>query len=149
MNQCHRRYRCQTVFDSRQHDALRNCAQVEHRPGCQAFIQAKIDHGRSLEELLIQLAKLFGGFPRRLRNSGHKFLAARIAETAAAENVLRIKGFVEVSAKPMRLQVQAVGSRVNHYYDRPWAAGEQRRSRLVIIGEKGINREKIEQMLAA
>ncbi len=76
-------------------------------------------------------------------------LAARIAETAAAENVLRIKGFVEVSAKPMRLQVQAVGSRVNHYYDRPWAAGEQRRSRLVIIGEKGINREKIEQMLAA
>lgn len=46
-------------------------------------------------------------------------LAARIAETAAAENVLRIKGFVEVSTKPMRLQVQAVGSRVNHYYDRP------------------------------
>lgn len=76
-------------------------------------------------------------------------LAARIAETAAAENVLRIKGFIEVAAKPMRLQVQAVGSRVNHYYDRPWAAGEERRSRLVIIGEKGINREKIEQMLAA
>ena len=76
-------------------------------------------------------------------------LAARIAETAAAENVLRIKGFIEVSAKPMRLQVQAVGSRVNHYYDRPWAAGEERRSRLVVIGEKGINREKIEQMLAA
>lgn len=76
-------------------------------------------------------------------------LAIRIAETAAAENVLRIKGFIEVSAKPMRLQVQAVGSRVNHYYDRPWAAGEERRSRLVVIGEKGLNREKIEQMLAA
>lgn len=76
-------------------------------------------------------------------------LAARIAQTAAAENVLRIKGFIEVAEKPMRLQVQAVGSRVNHYYDRPWAAGEERRSRLVVIGEKGINREKIEQMLAA
>lgn len=76
-------------------------------------------------------------------------LASRIAETAAAENVLRIKGFVEVSAKPMRLQVQAVGSRVNHYYDRPWAPGEARRSRLVVIGEKGLNREKIEKMLAA
>jgi cobalamin biosynthesis protein CobW len=76
-------------------------------------------------------------------------LAARISETAASENVLRIKGFVEVSTKPMRLQVQAVGSRVNHYFDRPWAAGEVRRSRLVVIGEKGINREKIERMLAA
>ncbi|SCX30080.1 putative metal chaperone YciC [Agrobacterium rosae] len=76
-------------------------------------------------------------------------LAARISQTAASENVLRIKGFVEVSSKPMRLQVQAVGSRVNHYFDRPWAAGEVRRSRLVVIGEKGINREKIERMLAA
>jgi len=76
-------------------------------------------------------------------------LAERIAQTAASENVLRIKGFVEVSAKPMRLQVQAVGSRVNHYFDRPWAAGEVRRSALVVIGEKGLNREKIEQMLAA
>jgi cobalamin biosynthesis protein CobW len=76
-------------------------------------------------------------------------LASRIAATAASENVLRIKGFVEVSSKPMRLQVQAVGSRVNHYYDRPWAAGEIRRSRLVIIGEKGLDRAKIEKMLAA
>ncbi|XUY28324.1 cobalamin biosynthesis protein CobW [Agrobacterium sp. rho-8.1] len=76
-------------------------------------------------------------------------LAARISETAASENVLRIKGFVDVSAKPMRLQVQAVGSRVNHYFDRPWAAGEVRRSRLVVIGEKGLDRAKIERMLAA
>ncbi len=76
-------------------------------------------------------------------------LAARISETAASENVLRIKGFVEISAKPMRLQVQAVGSRVNHYFDRPWAAGEVRRSRLVVIGEKGLDRSKIERMLAA
>ncbi len=76
-------------------------------------------------------------------------LAQRIAQTAASENVLRIKGFVEVSSKPMRLQVQAVGSRVNHYFDRPWVAGEVRRSALVVIGEKGLNREKIEQMLAA
>lgn len=76
-------------------------------------------------------------------------LAARISETAASENVLRIKGFIDVTAKPMRLQVQAVGSRVNHYFDRPWAAGEVRRSRLVVIGEKGLDRAKIERMLAA
>ena len=76
-------------------------------------------------------------------------LAARISATAEAENVLRIKGFVEVANKPMRLQVQAVGSRVNHYFDRAWAPGEARQSRLVVIGEKGIDRAAIERMLAA
>ncbi|CDZ72618.1 Cobalamin biosynthesis protein CobW [Neorhizobium galegae bv. orientalis] len=76
-------------------------------------------------------------------------LAARISATAEAENVLRIKGFVEVANKPMRLQVQAVGSRVNHYFDRAWAPDEARTSRLVVIGEKGIDRAAIERMLAA
>lgn len=76
-------------------------------------------------------------------------LARRISETAAAEDVLRIKGFVSVEGKPMRLQVQAVGPRVSHYFDRPWGEGEARASRLVVIGEKGIDREKIAALLAA
>ena len=50
--------------------------------------------------------------------------------------MLRIKGFVSVAGKPMRLQVQAVGPRVSHYFDRPWGEGEARLSRLVVIGEK-------------
>ncbi|WP_152339198.1 cobalamin biosynthesis protein CobW [Pseudorhizobium flavum] len=76
-------------------------------------------------------------------------LALKIAATAEAENVLRIKGFVDVTNKPMRLQVQAVGSRVNHYFDRAWTPGEKRESRLVVIGEKGMDRAAIERMLAA
>lgn len=76
-------------------------------------------------------------------------LSQRIAHVTDAEKVLRIKGYVEVSGKPMRLLVQAVGPRVNHYFDRPWSAGEDRRSRLVVIGEKGIDAEKIAKLLAA
>ena len=76
-------------------------------------------------------------------------LANRIARTAEAENVLRIKGFASVSGKPMRLQVQAVGARVTHYFDRPWSDGEPRISRLVVIGEKGIDRDRIAALLAA
>ncbi|MCF6370180.1 cobalamin biosynthesis protein CobW [Rhizobium halophilum] len=76
-------------------------------------------------------------------------LAKRIAATAESENVLRVKGFVDVANKPMRLQVQAVGSRVNQYFDRAWAPGEPRQTRLVVIGEKGIDRSAIEKMLAA
>jgi cobalamin biosynthesis protein CobW len=74
-------------------------------------------------------------------------LAARVAKAAEQENVLRLKGFVEVGGKPMRLLLQAVGPRVNHYYDRAWAPGEDRRSRLVVIGLKGLNQPAIEKIL--
>jgi cobalamin biosynthesis protein CobW len=74
-------------------------------------------------------------------------LAKRVAAAAEQENVLRVKGFVEVAAKPMRLLLQAVGPRVTHYYDRAWAAEDDRRSRLVVIGLKGLNRPAIEKIL--
>src|SRR4051794_37828969 len=44
-------------------------------------------------------------------------LSRRVQAAAEQENVLRVKGFVEVGGKPMRLLLQAVGPRVNHYYD--------------------------------
>ncbi|WP_292182749.1 GTP-binding protein, partial [Mesorhizobium sp.] len=50
--------------------------------------------------------------------------------------------------KPMRLLLQAVGPRINHYYDRAWTAQDDRRSRLVVIGLKGLNRPAIERILA-
>ena len=34
----------------------------------------------------------------------------------------------------MRLVIQAVGSRIDHYLDRAWAPGETRATRLVVIG---------------
>ncbi len=74
-------------------------------------------------------------------------LARRVANAAEEENVLRVKGFVEVAAKPMRLLVQAVGPRVNHYYDRAWTAQDDRRSRLVVIGLKGLDRPAVEKIL--
>lgn len=62
-------------------------------------------------------------------------LAARIAGLATTQNILRVKGYAAVAGKPMRLLVQAVGSRVRHQFDRPWGAGEQRVTRLVVIAE--------------
>ena len=74
-------------------------------------------------------------------------LAARVSEVAAAEGVLRIKGFASVPGKPMRLLVQAVGPRVAHHYDRPWSASEARVGALVVIGLKGIDRAAITRAL--
>ncbi|WP_299043193.1 cobalamin biosynthesis protein CobW [uncultured Tateyamaria sp.] len=62
-------------------------------------------------------------------------LVARIEAMAKAQNILRVKGYAAVTGKPMRLLVQAVGARVRHQYDRPWAANEARQGRLVVIAE--------------
>ena len=61
-------------------------------------------------------------------------LKAAIVRLAREQNILRVKGYVAVRAKPMRLLVQAVGERVRAQYDRPWGA-EPRTSKLVVIGE--------------
>jgi cobalamin biosynthesis protein CobW len=65
---------------------------------------------------------------------------AKLADVAQAHQALRMKGFFEVQGKPMRLLVQGVGQRFRREFDRPWREGEARRGRLVVIGEKGIDK---------
>jgi cobalamin biosynthesis protein CobW len=74
-------------------------------------------------------------------------LAGRIAALAEDQKVLRVKGFVAITGKPMRLLIQAVGPRVNHYYDRPWGVAEPRQGSLVVIGLKGLDREAVTKSL--
>ena len=71
---------------------------------------------------------------------------ARIAEEHA---VLRMKGFLCVAGKPLRLLVQGVGTRFERSYDRPWAANEARKGRLVVIGEKGLDSDAIRAAIQA
>ena len=61
-------------------------------------------------------------------------LVERIEAMAKDQNILRVKGYAAVKGKPMRLLVQAVGTRVRQQYDQPWGATE-RRGRLVVIAE--------------
>ena len=74
-------------------------------------------------------------------------LAARVTALAGNFDVLRVKGFAAVAGKPLRLLVQAVGPRVTHQYDRPWAAAEPRDGRLVVIGLKGLDRAAVTRAL--
>ena len=71
-------------------------------------------------------------------------LVATLGEVIAAHDVLRVKGMVAIAGKPGRLVVQAVGPRIQHFYDRAWQAGEPRRTQLVVIGQKGLDRAAIE-----
>ena len=67
----------------------------------------------------------------------------RLQQLAEEFGVLRIKGFVHVAGKPMRLVVQGVGRRFRHHFDRPWGAAEPRRSQVVVIGETGFDKAGI------
>ena len=75
--------------------------------------------------------------------------ADKLAAVAGRHGVLRMKGFLAVSGKPMRLLVQGVGTRFRQGFDRPWAPGEERRGRLVVIGEKGLDRAAVALDVAA
>jgi cobalamin biosynthesis protein CobW len=70
-------------------------------------------------------------------------LIERLETAAERFDILRVKGFVAVAEKPMRLLVQGVGNRFSQHYDRPWRSDEARAGRLVVIGEKGIDRAAI------
>jgi cobalamin biosynthesis protein CobW len=74
-------------------------------------------------------------------------LLDRIRSAADAHDILRIKGFAEIKGKPMRLLIQGVGSRLQHQFDRPWRPEEPRQGRLVVIGQKGLDREAIAQAI--
>ena len=64
-------------------------------------------------------------------------------------DILRLKGFVDVPAKPMRLQIQAVGSRIDQYFDRAWTPGEARATRLVVIGLHDMDEAAVRNAIAA
>ena len=68
---------------------------------------------------------------------------ARIPEVIARHDLLRLKGFLAVDDVASRLLIQAVGPRLDHYFDRPWRAGEDRVGHLVVIGLKGLDRNAI------
>lgn len=75
-------------------------------------------------------------------------LLVKLGEVIAAHDVLRIKGMVAVAGKPSRLVIQAVGPRIQHFFDRGWHAEEPRRTGLVVIGQKGLDQAAIEAALA-
>ncbi|UKO98480.1 cobalamin biosynthesis protein CobW [Nostoc sp. UHCC 0870] len=62
------------------------------------------------------------------------------------QEIYRIKGFVAVQNKPMRLVMQGVGNRFEKFYDRPWQLTEARQTRLVFIG-RNLDSTEIESHL--
>ncbi len=89
----------------------------------------------------------FISFSVALGEVGREPLLARVAGVLSSHDVLRLKGFAAVKDSPSRLLVQAVGPRLQSYFDRPWNAGERRSTELVVIAGKSVDRAGIEALL--
>jgi cobalamin biosynthesis protein CobW len=75
-------------------------------------------------------------------------LTQRLKKLVQTEEIYRIKGFVHVPQKSMRLVLQGVGDRFDVFYDRLWKPDEVKQTKLVFIG-KALNQEMIEKAIAA
>jgi cobalamin biosynthesis protein CobW len=76
-------------------------------------------------------------------------IETRLREAARRFDILRIKGFLAIANKPFRQVVQAVGERVERYYDRPWRVNEEQHGSLVVIGQRGLDSAAIRKAILA
>ena len=70
----------------------------------------------------------------------------KLQELVQQEEIYRIKGFVNVPQKPMRMILQGVGNRFDSFYDRMWLEEEPRQTRLVFIGRE-LQAAKVEKAI--
>jgi cobalamin biosynthesis protein CobW len=84
------------------------------------------DHDEEIESLCLNLNQI----------KDPTVLVDRLQAIVQSQEIYRIKGFVAVTNKAMRLVVQGVGNRFETFYDRPWQPNEPRQTRLVCIGRR-------------
>lgn len=63
-------------------------------------------------------------------------LVETLKELIEEHEIYRIKGFIDIPGKPMRMVLQGVSNRFEHYFDRKWKDSETRKTSLVIIGDE-------------
>ena len=65
-----------------------------------------------------------------------KALVQKLTVLVNEQEIYRIKGFVAVPNKPMRLVLNGVGNRFDYFYDRPWKPDEKKETKLIVIGHE-------------
>ena len=73
---------------------------------------------------------------------------AKLTQIITDHDILRLKGFAAIDGKPMRLTLQAVGPRIDSYFDRPFGT-DTRETRLVVIGQAGLDEAAITAAIQA
>ncbi len=79
--------------------------------------------------------------------SAPEALVLAVQRLAREQEILRVKGYVAVAGKPMRMLLQAVGERVRHQFDRPWGTSPRQTQLVVIAEHHNIDAEAIRAVL--
>ncbi|MBE9048838.1 cobalamin biosynthesis protein CobW [Nostocales cyanobacterium LEGE 11386] len=108
---------------------------LDSRP-CHHDTEEDHDHDEEITSTHLILDRAFD--PEKLQQ--------QLQTLAHQQEIYRIKGFVAVPNKPMRLVMQGVGTRFDKFYDRPWQPQEARQTRLVFIG-RDLKSSEIESQL--
>lgn len=98
--------------------------------------EAEHEHDDEINSVEITLERAFD--PLTLTN--------RLKQLVQQQEIYRVKGFVSVTNKPMRLVLQGVGNRFDSFYDRLWQPEELRQTRLVLIG-RSLDRESVQEAI--
>jgi cobalamin biosynthesis protein CobW len=81
------------------------------------------------------------------RSFDPEMLQLQLQNLVQQQEIYRVKGFVAVPNKSMRLVMQGVGNRFEKFYDRPWQSNEERQTKLVFIG-RDLDALKIQSVLS-
>jgi cobalamin biosynthesis protein CobW len=109
---------------------------LDHRPSHHDH-EADHDHDEDINSVYMEWERPFDPV----------VLIQRLQQLVQDQEIYRIKGFVAVPDKAMRLVLQGVGQRFDQFYDRPWQPTEARRTSLVFIGH-GLSPAAITQAMA-
>jgi cobalamin biosynthesis protein CobW len=109
--------------------------QLENRPS-HHDAEEEHDHDEAINAVQVQINQAFE--PAEL--------VKRLQALVQQQEIYRIKGFVAVPNKAMRLVLQGVGKRFDYFYDRPWHPQEERQTKLVFIGNN-LEQKQVEAFL--
>lgn len=73
-------------------------------------------------------------------------LVATLKQIIEEHEIYRIKGFINVPEKAMRMVLQGVSTRFESYFDRKWKENETRKTSLVIIGDE-LEHKNLQQII--
>ena len=89
----------------------------------------------------------FDSFVIKLGEVDSTLLQTIMTSLLEVHNIYRAKGFVAMAGKPMRQVIQAVGERMDVYFDRLWLKDETPATHLVFIG-KDLDKSLITEALS-
>ncbi len=95
------------------------------------------EHDEEIDSILVEVGPV---------GDKDRFVSA-LKEMVLSHEIFRIKGFLHVPGKPMRMALQGVGERFETYFDRHWREDEPKRGRLVFIG-RNLKDASLEKVLA-